>query len=165
MKFTIDIDNGGTFTDGFFTGDGHTEWVKVDTTPHDLTVCFLKCIEEGAGKFGLTMSQLLHQTEVIRFSTTHATNTLLQRSGPRLGLIVTRGFEESLYSPAAKSPALDFIVPAEMVVGIDEPAGKDSVDREQVRLAIRNLLGRGARIIVGSLHRTHLDPTNELRVR
>ena len=48
MKFTIDIDNGGTFTDGFFTGDGRMEWVKVDTTPHDLTVCFLQCIEEGA---------------------------------------------------------------------------------------------------------------------
>ena len=165
MQFTIDIDNGGTFTDGFFTGDGYTAWVKVDTTPHDLTVCFLKCIEEGATKFGLTMSQLLHQTEVIRFSTTHATNTLLQRSGPRLGLIVTSGFEESLYSSAARSPVLDFIVPAEMVVGIDEPAGNGSVDKEQVRLVIRNLLGRGARIIVVSLHRAHLDPADELKVR
>jgi N-methylhydantoinase A len=165
MKFTIDIDNGGTFTDGFFTSDGRIEWVKVDTTPHDLTVCFLKCIEEGATKFGLTVPQLLHGTEVIRFSTTHATNTLLQRSGPRLGLMVTRGFEESLYSSAARSPALDFIVPAGMVVGIDESAGKDSVDREQVRLAIRSLLGRGARIIVVSLYHAHLDPTKELIIR
>ena len=104
MKFTIDIDNGGTFTDGFFTNDGRIEWVKVDTTPHDLTVCFLKCIEEGAAKFGLTLPQLLHETEVIRFSTTHATNTLLQRAGPRLGLIVTRGFEESLYSSSRQEP-------------------------------------------------------------
>jgi N-methylhydantoinase A len=165
MKFTIDIDNGGTFTDGFFTRDGQIEWVKVDTTPHDLTVCFLKCIEEGAAKFGLTVPQLLHETEVIRFSTTHATNTLLQRSGPRLGLIVTRGFEESLYSSAARSPALDFIVPAGMVFGIDEPSGRGSVDREQVRLAIRSLLGRGARMIVVSLHRAHLDPTNELMIK
>ncbi|MCK4273654.1 MAG: hydantoinase/oxoprolinase family protein [Dehalococcoidales bacterium] len=165
MKFTIDIDNGGTFTDGFFTGDGRIEWVKVDTTPHDLAVCFLKCIEEGAVKFGLTVPQLLHSTEVIRFSTTHATNTLLQRSGPRLGLIVTRGFEESLYSSAARSPALDFIIPAGMVVGIGETAGKGSVDNEQVKLAIRNLLGRGARIIVVSLYRAHLDPTGELKVR
>ncbi len=165
MKFTIDIDNGGTFTDGFFTSDGRIEWVKVDTTPHDLTVCFLKCIEEGAAKFGLTVPQLLHETEVIRFSTTHATNTLLQRSGPRLGLIVNRGFEESLYSSAARSPALDFIVPAGMVVGIDEPSGRGSVAREQVRLAIRNLLGRGARMIVVSLHHAHLDPTQELKVR
>jgi len=165
MRFTIDIDNGGTFTDGFFTGDGRIEWVKVDTTPHDLTVCFLKCIEEGAAKYGLTVPQFLHSTEVIRFSTTHATNTLLQRSGPRLGLVVTRGFEENLYSSADRSPALDFIVPAGMVVGIDEPKGNDSVDKEQVRLAIRDLLGRGARMIVVSLHHAHLDPAVELKVR
>jgi N-methylhydantoinase A len=165
MKFTIDIDNGGTFTDGFFAGDGRIEWVKVDTTPHDLTVCFLKCIEEGAGKLGLTVPELLYKTEVIRFSTTHATNTLLQRSGPRLGLIVTSGFEKNLYSSTARSTALDFIVPEEMVIGIDEPGGKDGIDREQVRLAIRNLLGRGARIIVTSLYRAHLDPANELKVR
>jgi N-methylhydantoinase A len=165
MKFTIDIDNGGTFTDGFFTGDGHVEWVKVDTTPHDLTVCFLKCIEEGAMKFGLTLPQMLHNTEVIRFSTTHATNTLLQKSGPRLGLIVTKGFEESLYTSAVRSPALDFVVPAGMVVGIDESADKDAIDREQVRLAIRTLLGRGARIIVVSLYHAHLDPTGELKIR
>jgi N-methylhydantoinase A len=165
MKFTIDIDNGGTFTDGFFTGDGHIEWVKVDTTPHDLTVCFLKCIEEGAMKFGLTLPQLLHNTDVIRFSTTHATNTLLQRSGPRLGLIVTKGFEESLYTSTARSPALDFIVPVGMVIGIDESADRDALDREQVRLAIRTLLGRGARIIVVSLYHAHLNPAVELEVR
>ena len=147
MKFTIDIDNGGTFTDGFFTGDGRTEWVKVDTTPHDLTVCFLKCIEEGAARFGLDIKRMLHDTEVIRFSTTHATNTLIQRSGPRLGLIVSKGYEESLYSNG-KSPALDFIVPAEMVAGIDSSSG---VDLEQVRNAIRGLLGRGARLVVVSL--------------
>jgi N-methylhydantoinase A len=164
MKFTIDIDNGGTFTDGFFAGDGRLEWVKVDTTPHDLTVCFLKCIEEGAARLGLTVPQLLHATEVIRFSTTHATNTLLQRSGPRLGLIVTGGFEQSLYSTGARSPVLDFVIPEGMVVGIDEPAG-GAIDREQVRLAIRSLLGRGARMIVVSLYRSHLDPTSELKVR
>ena len=160
MKFTIDIDNGGTFTDGFFTGDGRIEWVKVDTTPHDLTVCFLKCIEDGAAKFGLTLPQLLHSTEAIRFSTTHGTNTLLQRAGPRLGLIVTKGFEKSLYDPSGRSPALDFVVPTEMVVGIDK-----DIDREQVRLAIRHILGRGARMIVVSLYRSHLDPAGEVKVR
>jgi N-methylhydantoinase A len=165
MKFIIDIDNGGTFTDGFFTSEGRIEWVKVDTTPHDLTVCFLKCIEEGAEKFGITVQQLLHETEVIRFSTTHATNTLLQRSGPRLGLIVTRGCEKSLYSSGADSPVLDFIIPSEMVVGIDEQPGNDNLDREHVRLAIRSLLGRGARIIVASLKGAHINPANELIIR
>jgi N-methylhydantoinase A/acetophenone carboxylase len=165
MKFIIDIDNGGTFTDGFFTGDGKIEWVKVDTTPHDLSVCFLKSIEEGAAKFGITVRQLLHETEVIRFSTTHATNTLIQRSGPRLGLIVTKGSERNLYSATAQSPALDFIIPSEMVAGIDEQTGKDNLNIEQIRLAFRSLLGRGARIIVVSLHGAHMDPANELKIR
>jgi len=165
MRFIIDIDNGGTFTDGFFTSEGRIEWVKVDTTPHDLTVCFLKCIEEGAEKFGITVRQLLQETEVIRFSTTHATNTLLQRSGPRLGLIVTKGFEKSLYSSGADSPVLDFIIPSEMVVGIDEQSGEDNLDKEQVRLAIRSLLGHGARIIVASLKGAHINPANELKIR
>jgi N-methylhydantoinase A len=165
MKYTIDIDNGGTFTDGFFTGEARIEWVKVDTTPHDLSVCFFKCIEEGAKKFDVTVPHLLHETEVIRFSTTHATNTLIQRSGPRLGLIVTRGFEESLYSSTARSPALDFIIPSEMVIGIEEQQGKDNLDIEQVRLAIRNLLGRGARIIVVSLQGAHIEPANEFTIK
>lgn len=166
MKFTIDIDNGGTFTDGFFTSNGRIEWVKVDTTPHDLAVCFLQCIEEGANRFGVTVRQMLHETEVIRFSTTHATNTLIQKSGPRLGLIVTRGFEENLYTQGvARSPALEAIIPGEMVVGIDEQAGKDNVAKEQVRSAIRSLLGRGARIVVVSLHHAHIDPANEITVR
>lgn len=166
MKFTIDMDNGGTFTDGFITSDWRIEWVKVDTTPHDLTVCFLKCIEEGAQKFGLTVQQMLRQTEVIRFSTTKATNTLITRSGPRLGLIVTKGVEKSLYtSGTQKSPAIDTIIPGEMVVGIDEQAGKGNVSREEVRLAIRSLLGLGARVIVVSLRQSHLDPANEQQVK
>ena len=165
MKFIIDIDNGGTFTDGFITGDGKIESVKVDTTPHDLSVCFLQCIEEGARKFGISAPRLLHETEVIRFSTTHATNTLIQRSGPRLGLIVTKGFERNLYSSNEKSPVLDFIIPSEMVVGVERQADKGSLDREQVMAPIRSLLGRGARIIVVSLQDSHIDAADEQRIR
>ena len=165
MKFIIDIDNGGTFTDGFITGDGRIERVKVDTTPHDLSVCFLKCIEEGAGKFGISAPRLLHETEVIRFSTTHATNTLIQRSGPRLGLIVTKGFEQNLYSSNDKSPALDFIIPSEMVVGVERQADKGIFDREQIMVPIRGLLGRGARIIVVSLRDSHIERSQGLSAK
>lgn len=50
MKFTIDIDTGGTFTDGFFTADGKMKTVKVPTTPHDLTVCLDNCILDKVPK-------------------------------------------------------------------------------------------------------------------
>ncbi|OQY50785.1 MAG: hypothetical protein B6240_01070 [Desulfobacteraceae bacterium 4572_87] len=48
MGYTIDIDTGGTFTDGFFVSGDRVESVKVPTSPHDLTICFLECIEAGA---------------------------------------------------------------------------------------------------------------------
>jgi N-methylhydantoinase A/acetophenone carboxylase len=41
MGFTIDIDTGGTFTDGLFTSGTEIKRVKVDSTPHDLTVSWL----------------------------------------------------------------------------------------------------------------------------
>ena len=53
MRFTVDIDTGGTFTDGYFS-DGEQSWVaKVETTPHDLTVGLLACLEEGARAAGI----------------------------------------------------------------------------------------------------------------
>ena len=118
--YTIDIDTGGTFTDAFACGDGHTERLKVDTTPHDLTVCFMNCIEEAAKRAGFEDPRgLLRQTEVIRFSTTIGTNTLIQRSGPKLGLIVSKGCEDSVYEDSGiENPVLDFIVPRDLVSGI-----------------------------------------------
>ena len=92
MEFNMDIDTGGTFTDGFVRGNGRTELRKVDTTPHELTVCFMECIEEAARRFDYeSVSQMLVQMKTLRLSTTIGTNTLIQGSGPKLGLLVTRG--------------------------------------------------------------------------
>ena len=56
MGYTIDIDTGGTFTDCFLYGEGGVRTVKVPTTPHDLTVCFLGSIRAGARASGLAAS-------------------------------------------------------------------------------------------------------------
>ena len=77
MGYYMDIDTGGTFTDGFVRGNGRRELVKVDTTPHDLTLCFMECIEEAAVRFGFDdASDLLNQMNTLRLSTTIGTNTL-----------------------------------------------------------------------------------------
>jgi N-methylhydantoinase A len=126
MRFTVDIDTGGSFTDGFITAGDNVERVKVDTTPHDLTVCFLDCIKEGAKRLGISLGELLSQTAVIRYSTTIGTNCLLQRSGPKLGLIVTGGYADTLYAPgndgeaASAHNVLAEIVPPAMIVEIAE---------------------------------------------
>ena len=93
MGYTIDIDTGGTFTDGFFVSGERVEPVKVPTSPHDLTICFLECIKAGAERFGLSVEDLLYETDIIRFSNTIGTNTIINRDGSRLGLLVTAGRE------------------------------------------------------------------------
>ena len=167
--YTIDIDTGGTFTDGYISGNGSGISVKVETTPHDLTVCFFSCIEEGARRLGFATPELLEQTGVIRFSSTIATNTAVQLSGPKLGVIVTEGAEKNLYSNASDSPITTF-VPPQMVVGIsEETSGKGEVvrppDPEQLDARVRFLLENGARTLVISLRNAHLNPANEMAVR
>jgi len=169
-QFTIDIDTGGTFTDGFFS-DGHRfEAVKTDTTPHDLTVCFNKCVEEGARRFGYeNVSDFLRQTKTIRFSTTVGTNSLIQKTGPKLGLIVTKGYEETLYQDE-KNPVLDFIVGRDMVIALDEKVSESGelikgADKEDIRKATKQLLEKGARAFVVSLKNSHANNENERFVR
>jgi N-methylhydantoinase A/acetophenone carboxylase len=167
--YTIDIDTGGTFTDGYVCGDGREVSIKVDTTPHDLTTCFYSCIEEGAKRLGIPMPTLLDQTRVIRFSSTIATNTAVQLNGPKLGVIVTSGAEVTLYSDKGSNPLQAFVSP-KLVMGIDE--GVDSAgdlvrppNEEDVDEKVRFLLENGSRMLVISLRNAHLNPANELTVR
>jgi N-methylhydantoinase A/acetophenone carboxylase len=164
--FTMGIDTGGTFTDSFVADDAGRHWtVKVPTTPHDLTVCFADAIARCAETVGQDLSGFLRQTSVIRFSSTIGTNTILTQSGPKLGLLVTAGQESSLYGAAGDGRIFDF-VPQDMVAGL--PEGVDelgsverAVDPEQVNAAVKDLLERGARILVISLANSVRNPDNE----
>src|SRR3972149_7696542 len=129
MEFNMDIDTGGTFPDGFVRGDGRIELVKVDTTPHDFSLCFMECVGEAARRFGFQQAgQLLAQMKTLRLSTTIGTNALIQASGPKLGLLVTRGPGQNAYAKAGThNPAIDFIIPADMIIGIDEEVSEDGI--------------------------------------
>src|SRR5436190_21251163 len=96
--YTVDIDIGGTLTDGLFSDGTSVTPVKVDTTPHDFTVCFFECLKEGARQLGFSdLTQLLAHVAVIRWSATIATNIIAERKGPRIGLLVSEGTGEELY--------------------------------------------------------------------
>lgn len=168
-RYTIGIDTGGTFTDAFVADDeGRHFAVKVPTTPHDLTVCFADAVQRCAEAVDMALGSLLRQSDVIRFSSTIATNTILTRTGPKLGLIVTRGEEAALYGAADGGQIFDFIPPA-MVRGIDEAVDVDGgvvrpVDSKQVDEAVRELLELGARLLVVSLRNATSNPVNERAV-
>lgn len=170
MGFTIDIDTGGTFTDGFFSDGERYEKIKVDTTPHDLTVCFANCITEGAKIFDISPTNLLRDTSVVRYSTTVGTNALIQRTGNRVGLLVTAGNEDQLYESDSKNLLLDFLVERDMVLGIDEKVNHEGfvekeINKEEAQKAAKKLLERGARVIVVSLQNAYYNPENELQIK
>ena len=88
---TVDLDTGGTFTDCFVVVDGVPVVAKALTTHKRLSEGCLCAVEEAASKIGMTREQLLERTDVYRYSTTIATNALIdstdaERSGVRLEL-------------------------------------------------------------------------------
>ena len=158
--YTIDIDVGGTLTDGLF-GDRQTlAAVKVDTTPHDLTVCFMDCLQAGTDKLGFDdLGALLAQTQLIRWSTTITTNVLAERRGPRLGLFVSKGEEHSLYGGNGSSLALEF-VGKDNVIGLTQP-----VDPQAVLGLVKSLLERGVRRICISLAGAFNNAIDEAKLK
>jgi len=183
---SIDIDVGGTFTDLVLTLDGKRIIAKVPTTPHDLSIGFLDAVETGAEKLGLTSEELLPQLEIVRYSTTVALNRLLQRQGPKIGLITTEGFEDiTIIGRGAqwvdgtrvserRNIALQHkpepLVTRDMIVGARERVdsyGKvvRSLDEDHLRRQLRRLIDRGARAIVVSLMWSFMNNIHEKRVR
>ncbi|GAC1353852.1 MAG: hypothetical protein NVSMB38_30480 [Ktedonobacteraceae bacterium] len=155
--YTVDIDVGGTLTDGLFS-DGHTALaVKVDTTPHDLTMCFKECLTEGAQQFGIeNLSTFLDQVHLIRWSTTITSNVLAERTGPKLGLFVSQGHEHDLYSHNGSSPALNTLVTEANVVVASRP-----IDSQSILLAVKKLLENGVRRICISMDGAFQNDTEE----
>jgi N-methylhydantoinase A len=81
----IGIDTGGTFTDLVAIVGGELRVHKLPSTPHDPAVAViagLKAILDGAS------------ADVVTYSSTVATNALLEKKGARVALFVDAGFED-----------------------------------------------------------------------
>lgn len=187
MSFTLNIDIGGTFTDFFATtGDGGGRTTKTPTTHYDLSVGFMKGVKDLAKGQGLSLGDFLLDTEAVRYSTTIGTNALIERSGPKLGLITTAGFEDAIFLGRARSWAdggtsednKDLarinkplpLISRDMVVGIRErmdSAGQAvcPINREELLEKIQTLVDRGAMGFVVCLLWSFANPTHERMVK
>lgn len=159
-KYTIDVDIGGTLTDGLFS-DGEQMWMaKTDTTPHDFTVCFFDALREGAELTGhANLGEFLEEVAVIRWSSTIATNVLAEEKGPRIGLLLSPGHEDDLYGEG-DSPAVGHLVARENIATVENPKND-----AEVLTAIRALLERGVRRICVSLEGSFEDAGGEKAIK
>jgi N-methylhydantoinase A/oxoprolinase/acetone carboxylase beta subunit len=186
MTTSIDIDIGGTFTDCFARLDGKELWCKTRTTPFNLAKGMIEAIEEAAHRSHMELEELLRDTEIIRYSTTLAMNKLIERKGPKLGLITTEGFEDTLLIGRASqwSDGISFkqqrniarvskpepLIPKELTVSVKERVdhrGKvlRPLDEAHFLQQLDALVDQGVRGFVVCLLWSFLNPTHERRIK
>jgi N-methylhydantoinase A/oxoprolinase/acetone carboxylase beta subunit len=153
-SLVVGIDTGGTFTDLVAVMDGRLRVHKVLSTPDDparAVLAGLKVIldeaEAGAGR-------KRNPAGLVTYSSTVATNALLERKGARVLLLTNAGFEDlieiarqnrnDLYALAPERP--EPLIPRAMRIGVAERSyfdGKTAFPLTPAELArVRRTVGR-----------------------
>ena len=93
----IAVDVGGTFTDMVLVDAGGRFHVfKTPSVPVDPSRGVLDVLEHAVRAFGMDVGRLLSDCALLLHGSTVATNTVLEGSGARVGMLVNRGFRDFL---------------------------------------------------------------------
>ena len=97
MTFRVAIDTGGTFTDSISVDEkGNLVTAKTLTVPKNLAQGTINAIDALSKRNQLARRQFLGKVETIVHGTTQGTNVIINRAGPKLGIIATQGHEDVL---------------------------------------------------------------------
>ena len=161
----VGIDTGGTFTDLVAIVGGELRVHKLPSTPHDpaaAVIAGLKTILDGAS------------ADAVTYSSTVATNALLEKKGARVALVVDAGFEDlieigrqnrtELYALAPERP--EPLVPRTLRFGVGGRTyfdGKIAAPLTAAELArVRKLADRsGAEAFAICLLHSYANPNSE----
>lgn len=182
----IGIDAGGTMTDTILVdAQGRFKIGKAATTPHDESEGFIASAEDAADAWGVSLDRLFSGVDVVLYSGTGMLNTLLSRTGRRLGLITTKGTEDMIlmgrglqawadYAYADRLHAVthhhpDPLVPRRRTHGVTERVDQFGdvvipLYEHEVRAAAKALLKGKVEAICICLLFSHVNPSHERRV-
>ncbi len=182
----VSVDIGGTFTDCFVVWDGKTIEAKALTTHQNLALGFNEALKSACAQLAVDERAMLSRVDSVRYATTLGTNALIQRKGPRLGLLTTAGFRSSVPLARAKGYGVglshkeqmdvpnaqrpDPIVPIPRIVEVRERVDYDgrivlALDEEDLRERLRELVDQGVEAIAVVLANSVVNPAHELRIR
>ncbi len=177
MGHRVGIDIGGTFTDlVLLRDDGRFHVYKEDSTPDEPLRAITQGLSGIADEAGMNVADLLRETEFLVHGQTMATNALIQRNGPVIGLLATRGFRDIMYLGRGGKPerfnihlqkSADF-VPRYLRLGIPERIGADGsevlpLDEDAVREAARSFGAHGVKAVAVAYLWSIVDPSHEQR--
>lgn len=188
QPLVLGMDAGGTMTDTFIVFDDGTFVIgKAATTPHDEAVGFMESVEDALSYTQATdRARLFSDLEVALYAGTTMLNTLLSRTGQRLGLIITKGFEDTLlhgrgmqswaeYSYPDRLHAATHVhpsplIPKSRVRGVTERIdhfGKVAIPlyEREVEAAAQELLGQGVEGFCICFLMSYVDDRHERRAQ
>ncbi|HKQ64783.1 MAG TPA: hydantoinase/oxoprolinase family protein [Methylomirabilota bacterium] len=173
----LGIDIGGTFTDFalFDTETGELLGLKVPSTPHE----FAEAVRVGLARLADEHGVEPREIGTVVHGTTIAVNTLIQRTGARLGLLVTEGFRDVLELQRLRlTNPFDLhgsrplpLIPRARVAEVRERLRADGrvdtpLDEKAVREAVQQLTtGQPIDGLVISLLHSYKNPAHERQAR
>lgn len=167
LGWRVGVDIGGAFTDLLALNEetGELKWVKVESTPKD----YSEAVRGTLSRSKLDLSETRHlvhgQTVVI--------NTIITRSGSKVGLITTDGFDileigranrRDLFNLKYRKP--EPFVPRYLTAWVKERIGADGriitpVDENGVKTAVKELIGKDCSSIAISFINGYSNPVHE----
>jgi N-methylhydantoinase A len=177
-ELKIGVDIGGTFTDLVLVDDatGEAEVVKTFTTPDDPARGFMEAVD----RLGADLTRV---DAFVTHGSTTAINTILTRSGAKVGFLGTRGHrdlldigravreEGHLYDASWLRPHVARpIVPRYLRRTVRERILADGsvlwpLDEEELRREVAYLRGQGVEIVAVCFINSYVNPAHERRAR
>ncbi|MDY7104555.1 MAG: hydantoinase/oxoprolinase family protein [Actinomycetota bacterium] len=171
----IGVDIGGTFTDLVVEDrTGRHVAVKVPSRRDDPGAGVLDAVAATAGRLGIDEPTLLGGCALLVHGTTIATNTILEGTGARVGLLTTEGFRDSLAIRRGRredqwdhrTPWPPVLVPRSRRLGVRERTAADGtevvpLDHGDVDDAAKVLAAEGVEAIAVAFMNSYADPAHE----
>ena len=186
MGYFIGTDIGGTFTDLVMLSDaGEVTIVKSPTTPANRTQGVLDALDAAAERLGVTPQMLIRDLKYFAHGTTAATNAFIERKGAKTGLLITKGFADTLriqrcmasWAGLADHEIAHFskrsipapIIPLELIEEVAERIDERGLviaplDEQSARDSIRRLAGKGVEAVAITLLWSFRNPVHERRL-
>lgn len=175
-RYSLAIDIGGTFTDAVLLADDGRSFVDKTLSTHgNLLEGFFRGVDLVLGRAGIGPGDV---NDVLVHATTVVTNALIERKGPPVGLILTKGFADILYIRDEHrydmyDPQIEFaepLIPRERTWVLDERALADgSIARPAAREAIAEIaqtcMAQGITSVAVCLINAYRNGANEQLVR
>lgn len=179
MGMRIGVDIGGTFTDFTIIDEtGKLRVFKTPSTPHNPELAIFNGIQALAKESGGSMAEFVTNIDLFIHGTTIATNTVIQRNGPKIGILHTKGFRDILFlRDGFKSdrynlhlPPPDPFIPRYLRLGVEERvlySGQvlTPLNENSVREALRKFKNEGVQSIAVCLLWSMMNPAHEQRIR